>query len=1007
MNLVTRVRPSTILLFLFFSVFLIYPLSYVFKSAFYGDGAFTLQFFSLLAKTAHYQTLIINSLTIAIIVTSIATVIAYPFALLLARTKLPSARFITTILLAPLIVPPFVGVIGIKQIFGRFGSVNLLLLETGIASEPINWLGENGYSGVLALQVIHLMPILLLTIRASLLNTHGTLEEAALIAGASPLRTLLNITIPLSAPGWFAGATLVFIASFTDLGTPLMFDYRDVLAVQVFNMLSDIHANQVGYSLIVFTCVLSLSLFIIAKTSFLAGSFSSITKGGESLRTINTSPLSAKIISIILLIYGALACLPQISLTLVAFSQNWFMTVLPEQWALHNIALAFSHPLSARSIVISLGLSILATILTLVLGVLSAHLISRGNRLTSFCVEFLSFIPLAVPGLVFAFGFIGAFSGTFLDNRINPLPLLVCAYSIRRLPTLIRTSIAGFQEANKTLEEAAYVVGATRYQTFRYILFPLLRPHLYVGAILTFAYSMIEVSDSLFLALEERFYPISKAMYALIGRPDGIEVASALGLLVMVLLLLLLFLSHKISGKVTRLMGLVAVLVAHGSTPARAQSDELVLVSPHWEGIRVEFSEAFKSYWLSKTGRDVTFRWLDVGGTSDIVKYVRGEFKRSPEGVGIDLFFGGGSDSFLELERLGLLQPASISPEILKNIPADISGVPLYSPQHLWFANSMSTFGILCNTRALELLHVPAPQTWAALGTPQYKDYISVGDPRKSGSMHAMYEIILQGYGWKQGWAVLYNIAHNARRFTSHASQVGKDVATGDVLCGIAIDTYANDIARQVGRDKVTFILPKDAASVNGDGIAILKGAPNFSVAQSFTEFLLTKRAQSIWYGRAGSKDGPKQYEIGKLSILPAIYDEVEPASLFAKNPFLVKNLIAYDAETASKRWSLLNDLFGTFIIDAHSHLKNLPVNQVPHEPPISETALKELESTRRWGEDPILRAQTIAQWSDSTVRNSPLTLSQRVGKLLPIIGFVGLIVWVIVRRTARLIRKG
>lgn len=1007
MKLVTLLRPSTVLLLLFFSVFLIYPLSYVFKSAFYAGGTFTLEFFSLLAKTAHYQTLLINSLTIAIIVTTIATLIAYPFALLLSRTRMPGARIITTLLLAPLIVPPFVGVIGIKQIFGRFGSINLLLLNTGIVSEPINWLGENGYTGVLALQVVHLMPILLLTIRASLLNTHGTLEEAALIAGASPLRTLLKITIPLSAPGWFAGATLVFIASFTDLGTPLMFDYRDVLAVQVFNMLSDIHANQVGYSLIVFTCILSLSLFIIAKTSFLAGGFSSVSKGGESQRIINTSSVLAWSTSALLMLYAAFACLPQIALTLVAFSKNWFMTVLPEQWALHNIALAFSHPLSARSIVTSLGLSIVATIVTLVLGIISAHLISRENRLTSFFVEFLSFIPLAVPGLVFAFGFIGAFSGTFLDNRINPLPLLVCAYSIRRLPTLIRTSIAGFQEANKTLEEAAYVVGATRYQTFRHILFPLLRPHVYVGAILTFAYSMIEVSDSLFLAIEERFYPISKAMYALIGRPDGIEIASALGVLVMALLFLMLFLSHKISGKATRFIGLVGVVMIPGLTPLHAHSDELVLVSPHWEGIRVEFSEAFKSHWRSKTGRDINFRWLDVGGTSDIVKYVKGEFKRSTEGVGIDLFFGGGSDSFLELERLGLLQPATISPEILNNVPAEISGVPLYSPQFLWFANSMSTFGILCNTKALELLHVPIPETWAALGTPPYKDYISVGDPRKSGSMHAMYEIILQGYGWERGWAVLYKIAHNARRFTNHASQVVKDVATGDVLCGIAIDTYANDIARQVGRDKVTFVLPKDAASVNGDGIAILKGAPNLDAAQEFTEFLLTKRAQSIWYGRAGSKEGPRRYEIGKLSILPSVYDEIQPASLFAKNPFLVDHLLAYDAETASKRWSLLNDLFGTFIIDAHSHLKHLPFDRVPQDPPISEAMLYELQGRRPWGEDAILRAQIIAKWSDAIGTTSTSTLSERIRRLLPIVGFVGLIFVILARRTMSLLRRG
>jgi iron(III) transport system permease protein len=74
--------------------------------------------------------------------------------------------------------------------------------------------------------------------------------------------------------------------------------------------------------------------------------------------------------------------------------------------------------------------------------------------------EVISIAPLAIPGIVFAFGYISAFSGTPLDNRINPFPLLIAAYAMRRLPSMVRSVSAGLQEASVTLEEAALMVGA-------------------------------------------------------------------------------------------------------------------------------------------------------------------------------------------------------------------------------------------------------------------------------------------------------------------------------------------------------------------------------------------------------------------------------------------------------------------------------------------------------------------------------------------------------------------
>ena len=164
-------------------------------------------------------------------------------------------------------------------------------------------------------------------------------------------------------------------------------------------------------------------------------------------------------------------------------------------------------------------------------------------------LDTLTMLPLAVPGIVVAFGYVAGFSGTSLDPRVNPIPLLIFGYAIRRLPYMVRSAYAGFQQTSVTLEEAAQNVGASPAKTLRRITLPLVFANLVAGGILCFSFAMLEVSDSLILAMEERYYPITKAIYSLLARPDGPYIASALGVLGMVLLMASLFLAGKFLGR--------------------------------------------------------------------------------------------------------------------------------------------------------------------------------------------------------------------------------------------------------------------------------------------------------------------------------------------------------------------------------------------------------------------------------------------------------------------------
>ena len=157
---------------------------------------------------------------------------------------------------------------------------------------------------------------------------------------------------------------------------------------------------------------------------------------------------------------------------------------------------------------------------------------------------------LAIPGIVLAFGYVTGFSKTLLDPRVNPTILLIIAYAVRRLPYMVRSAAAGLQQTSEVLEEASLNLGASPAMTLRRIVLPLVAANIIAGAILCFSFAMLEVSDSIILAMKENFYPITKAILEIQQEPThGIYVACALGVLGMVLLTISLLVAGKVLGK--------------------------------------------------------------------------------------------------------------------------------------------------------------------------------------------------------------------------------------------------------------------------------------------------------------------------------------------------------------------------------------------------------------------------------------------------------------------------
>ncbi|MGB9594910.1 MAG: ABC transporter permease, partial [Candidatus Poribacteria bacterium] len=444
-----------------------------------------------------------------------------------------------------------VGAIGMRQLFSRMGSVNLILMKLGLI-EPqnaIDWLGT-GFWGVVFLEVLHLYPIMYLNIAAAMANVDPSLEEAAESMGAGKLRLFRTITLPLMVPGYFAGASVVFIWAFTDLGTPLIFEYRKVIPIQIFNMVADIRANPMGFSLVVVVILLSLGFFYLSKKFMGSKRYEMMSRGHVDIRERKTGKFGTAIIYVFILSVIFIAVLPHISVVLLSITQKWSGTILPEVYTLNHFREISSHELTLPSIKNSLIYSSISTFLDLAMGILIAYILARRKIPGKDAIDLLSMLPLALPGLILAFGYVACFSGSFIDPRENPTVLLVVIYAVRRLPYMVRSAYAGFQQTSITLEESSMSLGASPFRTIQKITFPLIIANLVAGGILSFAFAMLEVSSSLILAMKKEFFPITKAIYYVFGRVgDGPYIASALGILGMVLLIISLVLAGRFLGK--------------------------------------------------------------------------------------------------------------------------------------------------------------------------------------------------------------------------------------------------------------------------------------------------------------------------------------------------------------------------------------------------------------------------------------------------------------------------
>jgi ABC-type Fe3+ transport system substrate-binding protein len=367
---------------------------------------------------------------------------------------------------------------------------------------------------------------------------------------------------------------------------------------------------------------------------------------------------------------------------------------------------------------------------------------------------------------------------------------------------------------------------------------------------------------------------------------------------------------------------------------------------------------------------------MNVGsGTESQVRWMLSEFKRKPEGIDVDVFFGGGIDPYETLAKEGLLAPHRVPN--LDEVPVKLLGVPLYDPEHRWYGCVLSSFGIFYNRQILDRLGVPEPTTWEDMCDPRLAGYVGLADPTQSGSARAIYEIILQAYGWERGMSVLTRMAANARDFYDGSSRVVTDVAKGEIAMGPAIDFYAYIQRAQTGPDKVDFVLPEGLTVITPDTIAVIKGAPHAENARHFVDFVMSEAGQKLWMLRAGQPGGPEKHNLLRMSVTPAFYEKYAGRTGVTMNPFRFKGSFPHDAAKGSARREVVGQLMRAVMLDPQKELRAAwdavksrppddPLVREMTRPPVSEAEAMEL-AHGKWEND-AFRQETISAWYNDTL---------------------------------------
>ncbi|MBY6275835.1 MAG: iron ABC transporter permease [Symbiobacterium thermophilum] len=544
MSMRFRVESKSVAIALAVAVLLlfgIFPIVLLVINSFIVDGHFSLGNFREVYANKSNLTAVWNTIKASGLTMLFGTVLSFPLAWLVGRTDLPFKTVFRTLIITPYMVPPFVGAIAWGYLANpRIGYLNqwIRALIPGIEQGPLNIYTMGGMIWVL---VLFYFPFSFLSISRALEKMDPSLEEAARISGAGPMRVLKDITIPLTAPAIAAGALLVFVAVASAFGIPSLIGGQARIQVVTTRIISYVYvgtpeAMHEATALAVVLLVLSVialwfSNWYLAKREY-------FTLGGKSTRPTMVELGRWKWPMVVLF---AIACFVFAILPVMALVMTSLVKTMGRGFAFDNLTLdvwrsVLKDKVTWRTLRTSLFSSVLAATGGTVVGLLIAYLKVKTRVRFRTIPDFLATFCNATPGIVLALGLIIAFSGKYGLNLYGTFWILVVAYFVRHLSYAVRQAAAALEQVHPSLEEAALSSGAGWGRVFRDVTIPLIGPSLVGGWFLVFMPSFYELTMSVLL-YSSKATPVGYHLYHLSSFASP-QSAAVLSVLILILVLI-------------------------------------------------------------------------------------------------------------------------------------------------------------------------------------------------------------------------------------------------------------------------------------------------------------------------------------------------------------------------------------------------------------------------------------------------------------------------------------
>ena len=543
------------LIWLFLALFLVYPLTRIFYDAVTDEaGRLTLAHFVTFFTDSFYLRALWKSLVLGAATVAASSVIGIAVAFLLVRYDFRGRGFFSYLTLIPIISPPLVGTLGFTFILGRAGSVNVLLMDLFDMLTPINFL--YGIHGVVLVETLHLFPMITLNVVDALGKIDPALEEAAESVGARGWKKFWTITLPLTTPGYVAGALLVFIWTFSDFATPLILGVQDLLAPQAYlNIVQfvDRRIFRMGIVISALMVFLAVVFLLVARRWVGLKDYSSLSYSTIARRRLSPPRQAAAVgfLSALML----LSFIPYAGVALASFSRGWSLTPLPLSYTLQHYERVIVE--TPKYILNSFLYSGLAVALCIAVGVPIAWILGRSTMPGRGALDSLNTLILAVPGTAIGIAYIRAFHFDLpgFDRGLTSfwivMPLVL---AVRRLPYTVRGAYSSLLLVHRSMEEAAASVGASGLRAFRDVTLPLIWKGIVVGSLFSFMTSLQEASAVLFLALGG-WEMITNGIFAFYIAGSSSEAAALGVILIAVAALSVIVINRLASGRMGGVFG--------------------------------------------------------------------------------------------------------------------------------------------------------------------------------------------------------------------------------------------------------------------------------------------------------------------------------------------------------------------------------------------------------------------------------------------------------------------